>query len=124
MQSVVLSLAVALVPVSFDATRLIGLLHPDREWIVVTGSNDEPMTYLCKAGPAGETPQEQAERAQLAFETNLQKFAEGWTADLMSKSGEGELEVSQTLGLALKMDSWAKAITTHLEKEFGCMLVG
>ncbi|MCU0905698.1 MAG: hypothetical protein MUE83_17795 [Tabrizicola sp.] len=124
MQAFVLTMFAALSPVSFDASRVIGLFHPDREWIVLTASNGTEVTYLCKAGAAGETPQEQAEKAQLAFETNLTKFAEGWTAEMMSKSGEGDLELSQTLGLALKMDSWAKAITTHLEKEYGCMLIG
>jgi hypothetical protein len=123
MQAFVLTMFAALAPLSFDATRMIGLFHPDREWIVIPASNGTEVTYLCKPGAAGETPQEQAEKAQLAFETNVKKFAEGWTADLMSKSGDGEPAFSQTLGLALKMDSWAKAITTHLEQEYGCMLI-
>ncbi|MGL4235481.1 hypothetical protein [Tabrizicola sp.] len=124
MLSVFVAVFTSVAPVSFDAARLISLFHPGRESITISGTDGDAVTYLCKPGPAGETPQEQAEKAQVAFETNLEKFAETWVDDMMEGIDEGAPEFSEALTLSLKMDSWAGSMITHLEKEYGCLLMG
>jgi hypothetical protein len=111
-------------PVAFDMTSVLGLFYPGRETVLVIGSDGEAMTYACKPGPAGETPREQAEKAQAAFETNLHKFADAWVAGMTEDLGEDMSSLETGLSLHLKAESWGGAITLHLEKEFGCALLG
>lgn len=114
----------AAVALAFDMTSVLALMYPGRERVEVVASDGATYVYACKPGPDGEVPREQAEKAQAAFEENVAKFAEVFVGKMMQDVTDG----APTLGTALEMNrrtnSWAGSITNHLEKEYGCALLG
>jgi hypothetical protein len=109
---------------SFDLTSVLALMYPGRERVEITASDGTVYVYACKPGPAGETPLAQAEKAQEAFETNLDKFADALVAGFMQDIETDEPSLTMGLSWHLKTESWAGAIVTHMEKEYGCALLG
>ncbi len=114
----------AAVALAFDMTSVLGLMYPGRTRVEITGLDDTTYVYACKPGPAGETPEAQARKAHAAFEENAGKFAEMFVGRLMQEAEDGEPNLNGALTLTLQTDSWAGAINTHLEKEYGCALLG
>jgi hypothetical protein len=108
----------------FDLMSVLALMYPGRERVEITASDGTVYVYACKPGPGGETLLEQAEKAQEAFETNLDKFAEALVAGMMEDIETGEPALTMGLSWHLKTESWAGAITTHMQKEYGCALLG
>jgi hypothetical protein len=115
---------VAVAGVSFDMTSVLALMYPGRDRVEVSAQDGKMVVYACKPGPAGETPQEQAAKAQAAFEENVQKFTKAIVADMMLGIEEEKPQVQAALDLSFKMQSWAGANWVHLEKEHGCALLG
>jgi hypothetical protein len=118
------ALALALSALGFDMASILGKFYPGRETIQMTGPDGTVYTYACKPGPAGETPHEQAEKAQAAFDVNVQKFAEVVVGDMMEDFGEDASTLGTALTLNRKTESWAGSMVTHMEKEYGCLLLG
>jgi hypothetical protein len=116
-----LGVAVAL---AFDMTSVMMLMYPGRERVEVASLDGTTVIYACKTGPDGETPEMQARKAQEAFETNLGKFAEALVGGMMEDVAENKPALSTGLSVHLKTQSWAGAIVTHLEKDYGCLLLG
>jgi hypothetical protein len=114
----------AAVALAFDMTSVLGLMYPGRERVELTGSDGVTYVYACKPGPAGEMPLAQAAKAQAAFEENAAKFGELFAADLMQDIEAGAPTLGMALDMTRKTDGWAGAITTHLEKTYGCALLG
>lgn len=114
----------AAVALAFDMTSVLGLMYPGRTRVEITGSDDTTYVYACKPGPAGETPEAQAQKAHAAFEENTRKFAEMFVGRLMQEAEAGGPTVNGALTLSRQTNSWAGAINTHLEKEYGCALLG
>jgi hypothetical protein len=114
----------AAVALAFDVTSVLALMYPGRERVEITGSDGGTHIYACKPGPAGETPQAQAEKAQAALENNSAKFAEAFVASMMQDIDAGGPTLGSALTLTRQTESWAGSITLHLEKEFGCALLG
>jgi hypothetical protein len=114
----------SLAALAFDMTSVLARFYPGREKVVLTLPDGDTMTYVCKAGPAGETPQEQAQKAHRAFEANLEKFATALTERLLEDIAEDTAPLAMGMSTHLKAESWAGSITAHLEKEFGCALIG
>jgi hypothetical protein len=118
------ALAFAMSAVGFDMAVVLGKFYPGRETIQITGQDGVVYTYACRPGPAGETPRQQAEKAQGAFEENVQKFAEVVVGDMMEDFGEDKSTLGSALTLNRKTESWAGSMVTHMEKEYGCLLLG
>lgn len=118
------ALALSLFPLGFDVATILGKFHPGRETIRITSPDGTVYTYACKPGPAGETPQAQAEKAQAAFEENVTKFAEAVVGGMMEDVGEDTSTLGTALTLNRKTESWAGSMVTHMEKEYGCLLLG
>lgn len=119
MLAVVLALSLA-----FDMTSVLALMYPGRERVEITATDGDTYVYACKPGPAGEPPRAQAEKAQAAFEENAAKFAEVFVGRMMQDVGSGGPTLVSALTLTRQTDSWAESITNHLEKEYGCALLG
>ena len=115
--------AAALV-LAFDMTTVLALMYPGRERVEITASDGDSYVYACKPGPAGEPPQEQAAKAMAAFKATVESFAEAFVGEMMQDMGEGAPTLGTALALNRKTDRWAAAITTHLEREYGCALLG
>lgn len=114
----------AALALAFDMTSVLALMYPGRERVELMGADGLTYVYACKPGPTGETPQAQAEKAQAVFEENAVKFGEMF-ANRMMQDIEADTPSLQTgLTLSLNIDSWAGSITTHLEKTYGCALLG
>jgi hypothetical protein len=118
------ALALTFSALGFDIASILGKFYPDRETIQITGPDGMVYTYACKPGPAGETPHEQAEKAQAAFEANVTKFAEAVVGGMMEDFGEDTSTLETALTLNRKTESWAGSMVTHMEKEYGCLLLG
>ena len=114
----------AALALAFDVTSVLALMYPGRDRVEITASDGVTYVYACKPGPQGETPQAQAEKAMAAFEENVEKFAEAVVGDMMQDTSEGQSTLGMAIDLNRKTDSWAGAILTHMEKEFGCVLLG
>lgn len=113
----------AALALAFDMTSVLGLMYPGRERVEITGADDVTYVYACKPGPMGESAQAQAQKAQAALEENTGKFAEMFAGRLMQEAEKGEPTLNGALTLTLQADSWAGAIRSHLEKEYGCALL-
>lgn len=109
---------------AFDMTSVLALMYPGRERVEVEGADGETYFYACKPGPAGEPPRVQAELAQAAFEANTARFAEAFVGLMMQDIEAGEPTLGTALAMNSRTQSWAGAITTHLEKTYGCALLG
>ena len=118
------ALAFAMTAVGFDVASLLGKFYPGRETIQISGQDGTVYTYACKPGPAGETPQAQAEKAQAAFEENVTKFAEVVVGGMMDDFSAEKSTLGTALSLNRKTESWAGSMVTHMEKEYGCLLLG
>lgn len=114
----------AAVALAFDMTSVLALMYPWRERVEILGQNGVTYVYACKPGPAGETPAAQAAKAQAAFEENATKFGEAFAAELMQGIEAGAPALGTALDMTRKTDGWAEAITAHLEKTYGCALLG
>ena len=117
-------LALSLSAIGFDMTTILGKFYPGRETIQISGQDGTVYTYACKPGPAGETPQAQAEKAQAAFEENVTKFAEVVVGGMMDDFSAEKSTLGTALSLNRKTESWAGSMVTHMEKEYGCLLLG
>lgn len=118
------ALAFAMSAVGFDVASLLGKFYPGRETIQISGQDGTVYTYACKPGPAGESPQAQAEKAQAAFEENVTKFAEVVVGGMMDDFSAEKSTLGTALSLNRKTESWAGSMVTHMEKEYGCLLLG
>ena len=118
------ALAFAMSAAGFDVASLLGKFYPGRETIQISGQDGTVYTYACKPGPAGETPQAQAEKAQAAFEENVTKFAEVVVGGMMDDFSAEKSTLGTALSLNRKTESWAGSMVTHMEKEYGCLLLG
>ena len=118
------ALAFAMSAVGFDVASLLGKFYPGRETIQISGQDGTVYTYACKPGPAGETPQAQAEKAQAAFDENVTKFAEVVVGGMMDDFSAEKSTLGTALSLNRKTESWAGSMVTHMEKEYGCLLLG
>ncbi|MDZ4086821.1 MAG: hypothetical protein U1E69_08460 [Tabrizicola sp.] len=114
----------AAVALAFDMTSVLALMYPGRERVEIVALDGTTYVYACKPGPAGEPPREQAEKAQAAFEENLDKFAEVFVGEMMQDVTEGAPTLSTALDMNRRTNSWAGSMTNHLEKEYGCALLG
>ncbi len=114
----------ALAGVTFDMTPLLALMYPGRERVEISTPDGRTIVYACKLGPAGETAQEQGAKAQAAFEENVAAFSEVFIGEMMSGIDEDKPSLATGFELNRKMQSWAGANFTHLEKEYGCALLG
>jgi hypothetical protein len=114
----------AVATIAFDVTSILAMMYPGRERVEVAATDGDIYVYACKPGPGGETPREQAEKAQEAFEVNTEKFTLVMVGDMMQRIEDDEPSLQTGLDLSLKMDSWANSIVTHLEREYGCALLG
>lgn len=114
----------AALALAFDMTSVLALMYPGRDRVELTGADGVTYVYACKPGPAGETPEAQAAKAQAAFEENAVKFGEVFARQMMQDIEAGAPTLGMALDMTLKTDSWAGAITTHLEKTYGCALLG
>lgn len=108
----------------FDLTSVLALMYPGRERVEITGSDGVTYVYACKSGPDGETPGAQGAKAMAAFEENVTKFVEVLVGETMAHVADGEPSLGTALALSRKTDSWAAAINAHLEREYGCALLG
>jgi hypothetical protein len=117
-------LAVTLSVLGFDMATILGKFYPGRETIRITGQDGDVYTYACKPGPAGEPPQEQAEKAQGSFEENVQKFAGAVVGGMMEDLGNDGATLGAALTLNRRTESWAGSMVTHMEKKYGCLLLG
>ena len=117
-------LAVSLSAIGFDMTTILGKFYPGRETIQITGQDGTVYTYACKPGPAGEPPREQADKAQAAFEQNIRKFADVMAGSMMEDLDEDASTLGTALTLNRSAESWAGSMVTHMEKEYGCLLLG
>lgn len=109
---------------AFDMTSVMVLMYPGRERVEITGSDGATYVYACKPGPDGEAPQAQGAKAQAAFEENAVKYGEAFAARMMQDVEEDAPTLDGALTLTLQTQSWAGAIVNHLEKEYGCALLG
>jgi hypothetical protein len=116
--------ALAIVALGFDTTHLMALMFPGRERVEVTATDGSIVVYACKPGPAGEAPADQADKAQLAFEDNVSKFTEALVAEMMADHVEDKPSLQEAFSIGMKMESWAGANWAHLEKQYGCALLG
>jgi hypothetical protein len=114
----------AALALAFDMTSVLALMYPDRDRVEIIASDGDTYVYACKPGPQGETPQAQAEKAMAAFEENVGKFADAVVGQMMQDASEGTSTLEMAFDLNRKTDSWSGAIITHMEKEFGCVLLG
>lgn len=114
----------AALALAFDMTSVLALMYPGRERVEIVGADFVTYVYACKSGPAGETPQAQAEKAQAAFEENAVKFGEVFANKMMQDIEAGTPSLQTGLTLSRDVDSWAGSITLHLEKTYGCALLG
>jgi hypothetical protein len=108
----------------FDMTSVLAMMYPGRERIEVEGADGVTYVYACKPGPAGETPEVQAGKAQAAFEENTAKFAEMFVGEMMQDIEADAPTLGMALDMTRKTNSWAGSMTTHLEKTYGCALLG
>jgi hypothetical protein len=108
----------------FDMTSVLALMYPGRERVEIIGADGDTYVYACKPGPEGETPRAQAEKAMAAFEINAEKFAEALVGEMMQDFDDDAPTLNTALTLTRKTDSWSGAILTHMEKEYGCVLLG
>jgi hypothetical protein len=108
----------------FDMTSVLALMYPGRERVEIVGADFVTYVYACKPGPVGETPAEQAEKAQAAFEENARKFGEAFAGQMMQDMDAGASTLGMALDLNRKAEGWGMAIITHLEKTYGCVLLG
>ena len=116
--------AVLALSLTFDMTSVLALMYPGRERVEITDADGDTYVYACKPGPDGEPPRAQAEKAQAAFEENTAKFAEVFVKRMMQDIEDGAPTLGSALTLTRQADSWAGSITNHLEKEYGCALLG
>ncbi|MDP3197004.1 hypothetical protein [Tabrizicola sp.] len=114
----------AAVALAFDMTSVLALMYPGRERVEIVASNGETYVYACKSGSDGVSPQVQAEKAQAAFEENVEKFAEVFVGKMMQDVSAGEPTLGTALAMNRRTSSWAWSITNHLEKTYGCALLG
>jgi hypothetical protein len=114
----------AALALAFDMTSVMMVMYPGRERVEVEGGYGETVVYACKPGPQGESPQEQAEKAQMAFLENVSGITDVMVGDVMADSDEGELSIQDAYRLGSKMQSWAAANFAYLEKTYGCALLG
>ena len=114
----------AALALAFDMTSVMMVMYPGRERVEVESGYGEVVVYACKPGPQGESPQEQAERAQMAFLENVKGITDVIVADVMADSDEGEPSMRDAYRLGSKMQSWAAANFAYLEKTYGCALLG
>jgi hypothetical protein len=110
--------------VGFDLTPFLRVFYPGREVVSVTASDGSSFAYACKPGPVGETPQAQAERAHVAFEENLDGFADAFVGKMMTDIEEDTPALATGLTLQRDAESWARASAVRLEREFGCIHLG
>jgi hypothetical protein len=115
---------VAAAALAFDMTSVLALMYPGRERVEVISQSGETVIYACKAGPEGESPQEQAKKAQVAFEENVSSITDVIVAEVMANSDESEPSIHDAYRLGSKMQSWAGANFAYLEKTYGCALLG
>jgi hypothetical protein len=108
----------------FDMTTVMMVMYPGRERVEVESGDGETVVYACKPGPDGESPQEQAEKAQMAFLKNVSGITDVIVADVMADNDEGEPSIQDAYRLGSKMQSWAAANFAYLEKTYGCALLG
>lgn len=108
----------------FDITSILALMYPGRERVEIEGKDGVTYVYACKFGADGEVPAVQAEKAQAAFEENTAKFAEAIVGRMMQGIEDGAPSLNNAVTLTLQTNSWAGSITNHLEKEYGCALLG
>lgn len=114
----------AAVALAFDMTSVLALMYPGRERVEIIASDGDTYIYACKPGPLGEPPRDQAEKAMAAFEENVGKFAEVFVGEMMQGIEAGEPSLGSALAMTGRTNSWAGAITNHMEKEYGCILLG
>lgn len=117
-------LALSLSAIEFDVAAILGKFYPGRETIQISGQDGTVYTYACKPGPSGETPQQQAEKAQGAFDENVQKFAEVVVGDMTADFGADKSTLGTALTLNRRFESWAGSMVTHMENKYGCLLLG
>jgi hypothetical protein len=115
---------IALGALGFDINAVLGAFYPGRETVQIVGSDGDTYSYACKPGPAGETPQAQAEAAHAAFEENLQSFASAFASQAMSDFDDGTPALSTALTLNRNVEAWARAARVELERKFGCVHLG
>ena len=114
----------AALALAFDMTSVLALMYPGRERVEIPGQDGVTHVYACTPGPAGETPEAQAAKAQATFEENAAKFGELLASELMQGIEAGAPTLGMALDMTRKTDGWAGAITAHLEKTYGCALLG
>jgi hypothetical protein len=114
----------AAVALAFDMTSVMMVMYPGRERVEVDSGDGETVVYACKPGPQGESPQEQAAKAQKAFLENVNGITNVIVADVMAKSDESEPSIQDAYRMGSKMQSWAAANFAYLEKTYGCALLG
>ncbi len=114
----------ATLALAFDMTSVLALMYPGRDRVEITAADGDTYVYACKPGPQGETPQAQAERAMAAFEQNVEKFAEAVVGGMMQDASDGQSTLGMAIDLNRKTESWSGAIITHMEREYGCVLLG
>lgn len=114
----------ALSTVGFDINSVLGAFYPGRETVEIMGSDGDTYSYACKPGPAGETPQAQAEAAHAAFEENLQSFASALASQLLSDINNGKEALPTALKMNRNSEAWARAASVELERKFGCVHLG
>jgi hypothetical protein len=110
--------------IAFDMTSVLALMYPGRERVEVTATDGQVYVYACKPGPGGEPPQEQAKKAQEVFEVNTAKFVQVMLDDMTQDIESDQPSLQGGIDLSLKTNSWANAIVTHLDREYGCALLG
>jgi hypothetical protein len=114
----------AALALAFDMTMVMMVMYPGRERVEVESGDGATVVYACKPGPQGESPQEQAEKAQMAFLENVNGITDVIVAEVMADSDESEPSIQDAYRLGSKMQSWAAANFAHLEKTYGCALLG
>ncbi len=124
MLGVVSTVFVAVAGLAFDVTSVLALMYPGRERVEITASDGATYVYACKPGPAGEPPLVQAEKSMAAFEENVDKFAEAIVGGMMQDVETDQPTLETALTVHRKTNSWAGAIINHMEKEYGCVLLG
>lgn len=114
----------AALALAFDMTSVLALMYPGRERVEIIASDGDTYVYACKPGPANETPHTQAEKAQAAFEENAEKFPKVFVGEMMQDVTQGVPTLGTALAMNRRTNSWAGSITNHLEREYGCALLG
>lgn len=107
--------------VGFDLAQMLAMLDADRTRVEHRTAWGETYVYQCKAGPDGSPPERQGELAHAALEASLVVLGDELLDDLSDGEEAGRAELATGLTMMRKGESWMRWVTTHLEKEYGCV---